>query len=160
MILFPILWFSDALLEGTLKSHMDYALPTEAHLLFPNSWGWGVSQPAAAAQPGRGSPSSLQETSLKATRKQGVVIRKLTGSKLNSICKVHLFIKHVLTQRVGKILIHLCVSCPDVHRLDHVQWVLSNDPFSVFPNSVTFASSYRQMELIFQSLSTVDPFCL
>lgn len=51
--------------------------------------------------------------------------------------------------------ISVCVSCLDVHRSDHVQRVFSNDPFSV-----TFASSYTWMELIFQSLSTVDLFCL
>lgn len=142
---------------------MDYALPTEAHLLFPNSGGRGFSQPAAAAQPGRGRPSSLQKTSLKATRKQGFVIRKLTGSKLNSICKVLCICLQntfLLREKERSWYISVCVPCPDVHRLDRVQRVLINDPFSVFLNSVTFASSYRQMELFFQSLSTVDPFCL
>lgn len=136
---------------------MDYALPTEVHLLFPNFWGWGFSQ-SAAAQPGRGRPSSLQKTSLKATRKKGFMIRNLTGSKLNSICKglcICLLNMFLVRVKERSCYISVCVFCPGVHRSGCVQWVLSNGPFSV-----TFASSYRWMELIFQSLSTVDPFCL
>lgn len=53
---------------------------------------------------------------------------------------VHLFIKYVLIQRKGKVLMHLCDSHPNVHWLDRVQRDPDNDPFSVIPNSVTFAS--------------------
>lgn len=78
---------NDALLEGSLKSHVGYALPKQTQLPFPSSWVQGANQPAAAAQPGRGRPSSLHTASLKATRKQGFLIRKHTGSKLDNICK-------------------------------------------------------------------------
>lgn len=54
----------------------------------------------------------------------------------------------------------VCDFCPNVHGLDHVQRDLSNDPFAVIPNSVTFASFLEVDGINFSVFSTMGPFWL